>query len=51
MLNHLRNSYQINVLAMEYPGYSIHKGKPNSETIKNETKVVYDYLVEKLGFK
>ena len=26
LLNYLRNSYQVNVLAMEYPGYSIYKG-------------------------
>jgi len=30
---------------MEYPGYSIHKGKPNSENIKLEAKTVYDFLI------
>ena len=30
LLDHIRNLYQCNVLAMEYPGYSIYKGSPNS---------------------
>lgn len=34
LLDHIRNLYQCNVLAMEYPGYSIFKGSPNSQAIK-----------------
>lgn len=30
LLNYIRNSYQVNVLAMEYPGYSIYKGSANA---------------------
>lgn len=29
-LNHIRNIYQSNVLALEYPGYSVYKGSPSS---------------------
>lgn len=31
LLNYMRNSFQANVLAMEYPGYSIFKGSPSSD--------------------
>lgn len=41
LLNYIRNSYQINVVAMEYPGYSIYKGSPNSETIDQDARTVY----------
>jgi hypothetical protein len=27
---------QINVLAMEYPGYSIYKGRPSSQIIRED---------------
>lgn len=35
---------KINVLAMEYSGYSIHKGKPNSDTIKDDAIIVYNFV-------
>lgn len=31
LCNYLRNSYQVNVLAMEYPGYSIYKGSVSAQ--------------------
>jgi hypothetical protein len=36
---------------MEYPGYSIHKGKTDSQIINEEAKIVYNYMIDKLGFK
>lgn len=33
LLNYIRNSYQVNVLAMEYPGYSIYKGSANTAEV------------------
>ncbi len=36
---------------MEYPGYSIYKGKTSSETIKEDSMYVYNYMVNKIGFK
>lgn len=50
LLDHLRNLYQCNVLAMEYPGYSIFKGSPNSLVIKENSEVVYDYMTKIVGF-
>jgi len=36
---------------MEYSGYSIYKGKTESETIKVDSQVVFNFIVNKLGFK
>ena len=36
---------------MEYPGYSIHKGKAKSQKIKEQAKIVYEYVREKLHFQ
>jgi hypothetical protein len=33
LLNYIRNSFQVNVIAMEYPGYSIYKGAVSSEQV------------------
>lgn len=50
LLDHLRNLYQCNVLAMEYPGYSVYKGSPNSHLIKTNAEAVYDYMTKMVGF-
>ena len=50
-LNYVRNSYQANILAMEYPGYSIFPGSPDSNKINDNARVVYDFAVKKLGFQ
>ena len=42
---------QINVIAMEYSGYSIYKGETSSETIKADSIHLYDYIVNTLGFR
>lgn len=36
---------------MEYCGYSIYKGTPSTDTIKDDSAYVYNYIVNKLGFK
>lgn len=36
---------------MEYSGYSIYRGKTASEIIKDDAQYVYNYVVNKLGFK
>jgi len=36
---------------MEYPGYSIYKGKPNSQTIIKDAELVYHYVTSKMGFQ
>lgn len=35
---------------MEYPGYSIHKGKAKAEIVNQEARIVYDFVKDKLGF-
>lgn len=52
-MNHLRNLYQvtpqftqINVVAMEYPGYSIYKGSARAQRVNEDAQTVYDYLVK-----
>ena len=51
LANHLRNLYQINVVVVEYPGYSIYKGSPKVERVREDAFTVYDYLITKAGFK
>lgn len=34
----------MNVVIVEYPGYSIYKGEPNSTKILENTTIVYDYI-------
>lgn len=36
---------------MEYQGYSIYQGKPDSEVIKEDSQFIYNYVVNKLDFK
>jgi pimeloyl-ACP methyl ester carboxylesterase len=50
LLNHLRNSFQINIIAMEYPGYSFYAESTNSELVQFNARYLYQFLVEKMGF-
>lgn len=50
LLSNLRNNLQINVLAVEYPGYGIYRGSPSAERIIQDSLKVYEYLMD-LGFK
>ena len=49
ILNHLRFTLSINVLAPEYPGYGIYPGRPNQELIFKDSLHLYDYLTSALG--
>lgn len=49
LLMHIRDHIQINVMAMEYPGYGIYQGHPSSTQIKNDALIVYDYITKELG--
>jgi hypothetical protein len=51
LLNFMRNSFQINVLAMEYPGYSIYKGNASTDEVNRNALAVYEYMTRKLGFR
>jgi esterase/lipase len=49
ILNHLRFTLSINVLAPEYPGYGIYPGRPNQEAIFEDSLILYDYLTKVLN--
>ncbi len=39
----------MNVIAIEYPGYSIYFGDKSSQTIERDSLIVFDYFVHILG--
>lgn len=43
--NKLRLQLQINVLIVEYPGYSIYNSSKSCETVLEDTLILYDYIV------
>ena len=49
MLDHLRNTLKIHVLAIEFPGYGIYPGKPNAEVILEDAIAVWNYLTKEIG--
>ena len=51
LLNYIRNSYQVNVMAMEYPGYSIYKGSTSSAQVNLNARIVYNFVTTQLGFQ
>lgn len=42
---------QVNILAIEYPGYGIYKGNPSSTLLLEDANIIYDYTINTLGFK
>jgi hypothetical protein len=51
LLNYIRNSFQVNVIAMEYPGYSIYKGSATSAQINENARHVYNFVTTNLGYQ
>lgn len=45
--NKLRIQLQINILIVEYPGYSLYNTSKNCETVLEDTLIVYDYILTK----
>jgi predicted peptidase len=39
----------MNIIMVEYPGYSIYKGDPNADTILENTLIVYDFIKSKFN--
>ena len=39
----------MNIILVEYPGYSIYLKEPNSEELLNDTKIIYDFIKEKFN--
>jgi len=50
LLKTLRNSLNINVLAMEYKGYGIYNGSCDADSILQDAETVFSYLVHALNF-
>ncbi|KRX08467.1 hypothetical protein PPERSA_12948 [Pseudocohnilembus persalinus] len=44
LLDHIRINLNVNILAMEYPGYGVYKGSPNDKIIQEDAEIVYQYL-------
>ncbi len=51
LLDHIRSSMKIHVLAMEYPGYGIYPGPTTAEQIVEDALSVWEYLTEALGIR
>lgn len=51
LLNHLRNTLKIHLLAVEYQGYGIYPGHPTAKNILEDANTVYDYIVHTCGWK
>lgn len=51
LLDHLRSSLKIHVLAMEYPGYGIYPGPTTAEQIVEDALSVWEYLTEGIGIR
>jgi esterase/lipase len=47
--NNIRESLNMNMIIVEYPGYSVYKEEKKSEKILSDALTVYDYLTEKLN--
>lgn len=50
LLNHIRNTLKIHVLAVEFPGYGIYPGSPSAKSILEDANTVFDYLTDQVGW-
>ena len=46
LMDHLRSSLRVHVLAIEYPGYGIYPGKTTAEGIMDDSLSVWEYLTK-----
>lgn len=51
MLDHLRSSLKINVMAVEYPGYGIYEeeGGCDAEKITQDCDIVYQFILQEVA--
>lgn len=49
MLNHIRFTLNINVIAPEFPGYGIYRGYPKEEQLFQDSLSVFDYMTKQLN--
>lgn len=47
MGSNLQKKIGMNVIIVEYPGYSIYEGEPDADTILENTSIVYDFVKNK----
>ena len=47
--NKLRIQLRINVLIVEYPGYSLYNASKNCETVLEDTLILYDYIITNIS--
>ena len=46
-----QNYFAVNIIAVEYPGYSLYKEEKSSDTIEQDALTVFDYLVDTVNIK
>lgn len=51
LLNHLRNTLKLHVLAVEFQGYGIYPGTPSAKAILEDSNTVFDFLTDTCGWK
>lgn len=49
LLDHLRSTLLMHVIAIEYPGYGIYTGKPSASRVIDDANNVFQYLVTELS--
>jgi pimeloyl-ACP methyl ester carboxylesterase len=49
LLAHIRDSLNIIVIAVEYPGYGLYKGTSSEQQIQSDAEAVFDYLTTKMN--
>ena len=48
LMDHLRSTMMLHVMAVEYPGYGIYAGKPTAKQVIEDSVSIFDYLTEVL---
>jgi pimeloyl-ACP methyl ester carboxylesterase len=49
LLDHLRLTLLVHIIAVEYPGYGIYTGSPSASAITSDAVCVFDFLTDVLG--
>ena len=42
----MAREFHMNIIIVEYKGYSIYKGNPDPESILNDSLIVYDFILD-----
>ena len=48
LMDHLRSTLLVHVIAMEYPGYGVYQGESNAEQLVEDAENLFRYLVEEI---